>query len=80
MFKDVNLTDYIGVDPIASYVISNNASINIIAIQYGINDYVIFKPSWDNKLHYSKIYYTAADNDYFRYGDKRIKLNECMKF
>ena len=57
--------------------------IEIKSIQYDINDYVIFvSGAWTGKkqVHKSKIYYTVNDeNIYFRYGNNRIPLNECIR-
>ena len=62
----------------AVYGLSNNAALLILDIEFGINDYVIYKESWSNKLHKVKIY-DSATGSYFKWNNWRIKLNECMR-
>lgn len=64
-------------NPIASYCLSNNSSINIYEIVYGIDD--LIKWSLNNrKINTSKIRYNDG-NDYFIAYGRKIPLNECMK-
>ena len=61
---------------------SGFGGIEIKSIQYDIEDYVIFvSGAWtgNKQAHKSKIYYSATDNDFFRYGNYRIPLNECIR-
>lgn len=56
--------------------------IEIKTIEYGIEDYIIYTSgAWIGKseVHKSKIYYTGTENDYFRYGNNHIRLNECIR-
>lgn len=60
---------------------SGFSGIEIKAIQYGIDDYIIFiAGAWTGKpsIHKSKVYYNSRQ-PYFKYKGIRIKLNDCIR-
>ena len=59
---------------IASYVLSNVASLNIIEI----NDELVTFVDPIQKKHHVKIY-TDTDRAYFKWNSMRIHLDECMR-
>lgn len=54
------------------------AGLEIKAIEYGIEDYVIYIGT-DKKIHRSRIYTAPSGQFYFRYGRWRICFDECMR-
>ena len=62
---------------IASYGLSNTASINIYEIINGIDDSIIAGLN-DRKPRQYRIYNTNKGS-YFNWGKNRIYLNECMR-
>ena len=54
------------------------AGLEIKAIEYGFDDYAIYIGT-DNKVHRSKIYTAPSGQNYFRYGNNTICLDECMR-
>ena len=51
-------------------------------IEYGIDDYVIYKYTDGNTVysyHKSVIKYTASGKTYFVWNNRRIPLNECIR-
>lgn len=63
---------------IATYVFSNNSGLRLTEIENGINDRVCYLDMQNNK-HRVKIYYTSTGRAYFKYGARRIYLDECMR-
>ena len=63
---------------IASYPLCNNLSINIIDIEYGIEDKVIWRWSNCNKLHKSKVY-NSKKGEYFLVDKLRYYLDEFCR-
>ena len=60
---------------------SGYSGIEIKAIEYGIEDYVVFVAgAWCSKksVHKSKVYYTGK-RDYFKFNGCRIPLDECIR-
>lgn len=51
--------------------------IEIKKIEYGIEDYIIFVDP-ENKVHRNKIY-TSSERFYFKWGQFRIYLDECIR-
>lgn len=71
--------EYTNNNTIAYY--SGFGGIEIKAIEYGIDDYVVFMASaWRSKhsMHKGKIYYNSS-RPYFKYKDIRIHLDDCIK-
>ena len=64
--------------PIAIYGVCNTLSVVIYDIDYDINDHIIWSYSDENKLHKSKIYY-SADDSYFIHKNHRFYLNEFIR-
>ena len=60
---------------IATYGICNNLSINIINIEYGIEDNIIWKWSNCDKIHKAKIY-VSRKGDYFMVNKMRYYLSD----
>ena len=63
---------------IATYTFSNNSGLRITEIENGINDRVCYL-DMQNKVHKAKIYYMPTGRAYFKYGARRIYLDECMR-
>ena len=64
---------------IANYVICNNISIDIIDIEPGIEDKIIWRWSNENKLHKSKVY-TSRKGEYFLVDKMRYYLNDFCRY
>ena len=63
---------------VATYVICNNLSINIIDIEYGIEDKILWKWSNSDKLHKTKIYNSRKGRYYFLVDKIRYYLDEFI--
>ena len=78
----MNKTDYAkysAMNPIASQCVCNMASIDIITIEYGIDDYAIVC-GYVGDLHRYKIKYNTAGRAYFTYQNGcRYFLDEFMR-
>lgn len=60
---------------------SGYSGIEIKAIEYGIEDYIVFVAgAWcsEKSAHKSKVYYNG-ENDYFKYRGARIPLCDCIR-
>jgi len=71
---------YADMRPIAVYGMSNWGGLEILRIEYGIEDYVISRFNFgepEEKIHKSKINYGVNHNT-FRVGRYTIRLDECM--
>lgn len=64
-------------NPIAAYPISNNMSINIYKIEFGIDDRILAGPSLDKAEWYPIEY--KSDSAAFKYGHMTVSLNECLR-
>ena len=67
--------------PIAVYGMSNWGGIEILDIEYGVDDYVISRFNFgepDKTIHKTKITY-GANHSTFRVGRYTIRLDECMR-
>ena len=64
-------------NPIAAYPISNNISINIYKIEFGIDDRILAGPSLD-EAEWCQIEYRSGSAA-FKYGYMTIRLNECLR-
>lgn len=49
--------------------------IEILSIEYDVDDYIIYR--YMDKIHKVKIYYT--EKPYFRFYNRRVYLDECMR-
>ena len=66
-------------EPIAVQTVTNNCSIDILDIVYGIEDYVIVR-GYVNDLHKYKIHYNNQGRAYFKYCNGcRYFLDEFMR-
>ena len=65
-------------NPIAVIGITNISSIQILDIEYGIDDYVIIK-GFTGDIHRHKIYYSVRKGMYFKYGNARYYLKHFLK-
>lgn len=75
----MNKKEYANNNTIAYY--SGFGGIEIKAIEYGINNFVIFVAgAWcsEHSIHRSKIYYNN-DRPYFKYKGIRVHLDNCIK-
>jgi hypothetical protein len=63
---------------IATYSLNNWGGIEIIAIEYGIDDYVKWHYSHETKIHTSKLFY-LNEGVTFKADNMIIPLNECLK-
>ena len=57
-------------------VITNTCVIEVLDIQYGIEDYVVIR-GYTGDIHKLKIYCT--EDSYFNYGGQRQHLSEFMR-
>lgn len=67
--------------PIAVYPMSNWGGIEILDIEYGIDDYVICRFNFgepEDKLHRVKVTYGARSTTIYVDGT-RIRLGDCMR-
>jgi hypothetical protein len=64
---------------IGSKHLCNNASILIIDVLYGIEDKIVWKYSFENKIHKSKLYTTTTDRSYFLINGRREYLEEYIR-
>ena len=67
--------------PIAVYPMSNWGGVEILDVQYGIEDYAIARYNFgkaEDKVHRVKIKY-SADSAYIRLDGNQIRLDECMR-
>ena len=75
----MNKREYMNKPSVAYY--SGFAGIEIKAVEYGIDDYIVFTAgAWTGKpsIHKSKIYYNSRQV-YFKYRGIRIKLDDCIR-
>lgn len=63
---------------IASYGLSNTASLNIYGTIHDIDDYVLVGMN-DEKPRKRKVCYLNSGRSYFWYGGNRYYLDECIK-
>ena len=64
-------------NPIAAMGITNISSIQILDIEYGIDDYVIIK-GFVGDIHKIKIY-DSTKGAYFKYSNSRYYIKDFMK-
>lgn len=65
-------------DVIAVYPVCNTFGIEILHIEHGINDKVVYRFSNDQKIHYSRIYYKVKGECFWtKIG--MINLNDCIR-
>lgn len=70
-------TDY--TQPIAIYRIFADMGIEILKIECGIDDRIIYRYSGCAYIHKARIYETARGRMYIRTPTGRIHLDECMR-
>lgn len=63
---------------IGSYVVSNNTSINVYEIKYGIDDSVVVGYNNDSDVEECVIHY-EDDEAYFYFGEMKIYMCEIMR-
>ena len=63
---------------IATYVICNNLAINIIGVDYGINNSIIWCWNNEEKQHKTKIY-TSRKGNYFLVDKIRYYINDFIR-
>lgn len=71
---------YVDKKPIAVYGISNWGGLEILDIEYGVDDYVISRFNFgepEEVIHKTKINYNS-NHPTFRVGRYLIRLDECM--
>lgn len=66
--------------PIAGKATSAWGGIEIIDIEHGINDFVIWRWSNESKLHKSRAYYDSKRGAYFKVNGRREYLDEYMRY
>lgn len=67
---------------IGTYCMSNWGGIEILDIEYGIDDRIVYRYNFgqpENKIHKARVYYSAGDRSYFNTKHGRIYLGECMR-
>ena len=64
---------------IAVYGVCNTLAIEIIDIEYGIDDSIIYKYSNSDKIYKSTVYYRKNGDQVFRTSIGYIKLSECLR-
>ena len=66
---------------IAVYGMSNFGGIEILDIQYGINDSVVYRYNFGTpqKARTARVQYTSKCEPFFRSPSGRVYLNECMR-
>ena len=65
--------------PIAYKNMAGGLGMEIIRIEYGINDHVVWKFSDEKKYHSSIIYYTNSGRAYFKYRGSRHYIDDFMR-
>jgi len=78
----INAKKYKDKKPIAVLPLNNFGGIEIIDVEYGINDYVITAVNNAGKrccFGRHKIDATAVGRDYFRFGNSRYYIDEFMR-
>ena len=67
--------------PVAVYPMSNWGGLEIIAIEYGINDFVVYRENFGlpERLHRAVVRIDKNDRSFFIYNSTRIHLDQCMK-
>ena len=72
---------YKNTEPIGTYAMSNWGGLEILDIQYGIDDYVIasFNFGTRQQIRRHKICYTPTGRPYIRKQGTRFYLDEIMK-
>ena len=64
---------------IGSKHLCNNTSILIIDVLYGIEDKIVWKYSFEDKIHKTKLYTTTTNRNYFLIKGKREYLEEYIR-
>lgn len=64
---------------IACYSIGAFGGIKILDIEYGIEDYVIWSWSDEEKKHKTKVCTTTGERNFFWVGKFRVYLDECLR-
>lgn len=72
---------YKDVRPVGGICLSNWGGIEILDIENGIDDYVIWRENYGEpkEAHRSKIHY-GVNHHSFRAGRMTIRLDECMRY
>lgn len=68
--------------PVAVFPMDNWGGIEILAIEYGINDYVVYRENYgkpEEKLHRALIRVAASHRSFFIYNSERVYLDQCMR-
>ena len=63
---------------VARKQIAYGVVMDIIDIEYGINDYIKWKWADERKIHRSRVYYTGSGRPYFKLKGSRHYLDEFM--
>ena len=69
---------YKDLKPVAVFPINSYDGVEILTIEYGIEDYVIVRYNQGN-IHRKRIYTSTKNRNYFNIYDMRIYLDECLK-
>ena len=66
---------------IAVYPLSNWGGVEIMEIENGINDLVVWRYNFGSagKAHKTKVDYTTAGRAFFRTKHFRVYLDQCMR-
>ena len=73
---------YKDVKPVAVYPISSWGGIEILAIEHGYDDYVVYRENYgepDESIHRVKIRTAASNRSFFIYNSTRIYLDQCFR-
>jgi hypothetical protein len=73
------MISYIGKDKLYKDGYKYHSSIILIGIEYGINDFVVYKEEYIEKEHKAKIYYSKRENrPYFIAKDGRHYIDDFV--
>ena len=68
--------------PVAIYPIISWGGIEILAIEHGYDDYVVYREHYgeeDSEVHRVKIRTAASGRSFFIYNTTRIYLDQCLR-
>ena len=68
--------------PVAVYPTDNWGGVEILDIEYGIDDFVIWRYNYgepEKKLHRAKIHTNPAGYPFIRLNETIVRLDECMR-
>lgn len=73
---------YTDVEPVAVYPMLSWGGLEILAIEHGYDDYVVYREHFGEKesdVHRVKIRTAASNRSFFIYNSTRIYLDQCFR-